>query len=271
MYMHLRTVVYIANFAFLAVILPLDSSFKFFMIGGIATAIMILIWIMSRLYPQHFDKSEIPPPKEPSITNPLLILSGIYAVLAGFGLTEAFSNTSKLIESKAAYEIMVVDIVYKILPLLTYLSLAIPFYHGATMAFLKQAERWWLRKQRTEKPRIAFLDFLVLFVEAGVLYFMSTNLDEFSDIVKWAFILMVADTTWILATRNSKDRQIPREWLQLNIPYSAFLIIAFALFSPDLGYTGKLPDYALPFLFSVTLFRTVVDYGVTWKSIYFGN
>lgn len=82
---------------------------------------------------------------------------------------------------------------------------------------------------------------------------------------------MIVDTIWLLVSFWNRDKGIPREWLQLNIPYSTFLLIGLMKYSPDLGTTETtIPMYAFPIFLGVSILRTVVDYATAWP-VYFSE
>jgi hypothetical protein len=236
---------------------------------AISITLGILSWILianrpttNKVLPLSDNRAAREEPKKEdsgSDQSPAIILSGIYAVVAGLALGTAFSKTDLPIAAIGA-TVTSVDVANRILYLLAYLAIALPFYHGATVAFINQAKK----VMSQEQGKKVFFDFIILFIESGILYFMAANLNSFLDFVVWSLALIITDSIWVSVSLITRDPIAPRQWLQLNITFSLFLapLILIAIAKNPV----ELPtSYALPALMVVALYRTVVDYRTTWR------
>jgi hypothetical protein len=143
--------------------------------------------------------------------------------------------------------------------LLIFLSIAMPFYHGTSM-FLVKIARQGIKKGTEGKT---FFDFIVLFVEASLLIAMGLTLNSFHAFIGWITLLIIVDASWLFISLAKKDYSAPIEWLQLDIPFILFLVLLLNFSSSELQF------FALLMLFVISVFRSVIDYKVAWRSIYF--
>lgn len=276
--------VYLANIGFVFLLFPYDPELKLYVSMAVTFAIFTLVWIANK-------EAELPDTdKEEDLktdaNSPVMVIAGIYAVVAGVALTQAFATTNIIISSSDSSNALILhsnftsfwisnsngtssltNNAHGSLSLLAYLILVLPFYHGATMVFSN------LSRERVNvgKEKTYFMICVMLFSEAAFLFLIAQSVTRLGDFVVWALCLMITDSIWIAYFRLQKDtgnsaqknKIAPRAWLQLNIPFSLFLISLIVM--GILGLSKTLSDvYVLPIFLFVCIFRTVMDYKTTW-------
>jgi hypothetical protein len=164
------------------------------------------------------------------------VLSTLYTVVAGLSLTTAIRETSSL------------GNVFSFWGAVVFFSIALPFYHGATMFLVTNYYAKGFERRRKEP----LIDFLLLFFEAGALYNMAINITNSYQLVYSFSLLLLIDVVWILFMIGRKWRNdVPREWIWLN--FYMFLFIVPFLFLSEQNTWG---------LAFVTISRTLTDYYV---------
>jgi hypothetical protein len=92
---------------------------------------------------------------------------------------------------------------------------------------------------------------------------MGLTLNSFHAFTGWITLLIIVDASWLFISLAKKDYSAPIEWLQLDIPFILFLVLLPNFSSSELQF------FALLMLFIISVFRSVIDYKVAWRSIYF--
>lgn len=254
---------FITNLAYLSLLIPANPLSSLSILTGVTSAIFVMIYVLHHILEK--SKPTFEPTKETESSynegrNPVLILSGIYGVVAGFAITTALQSAFVPLAGQPRSPLDLVSAApNEFWSLLIFLSIAMPFYHGTSM-FLVKIARQGIKKGTEGKT---FFDFIVLFVEASLLIAMGLTLNSFHAFTGWITLLIVVDASWLFISLAKKDYSAPIEWLQLDIPFILFLVLLPNFSSSELQF------FALLVLFIISVFRSVIDYKVAWRSIYF--
>ncbi len=257
---------FIANLAYLSLLIPANPLSSLSIVTGVTSAIFVMIYVLHHILektkPTYEQTREIESSYNEGSAgqNPVLILSGIYGVVAGFAITIALQSAFVPLEGQPRSPLDLVSAApNEFWSLLIFLSIAVPFYHGTSM-FLVKIARQGIKKGTEGKT---FFDFIVLFVEASLLIAMGLTLNSFHAFTGWITLLIIVDASWLFISLAKKDYSAPIEWLQLDIPFILFLILL-----PNFS-TVELQFVTLVILLAISVFRSVIDYKVAWRSIYF--
>jgi hypothetical protein len=262
-----RVLPFVINLAYLPVLISADSILLLSILTGVTSGIFLVIYVLNRVLEN--GKSTFEQTKEIESSddderrtgqNPILILSGIYGVVAGFAITIALQSAFVPLGGQPRSPLDLVSAApNELLSLFIFLSIAVPFYHGTSMFLIKIA-REGIKKGTEGKT---FFDFVVLFVEASLLIAMGLTLGTFPAFTGWITLLIIVDASWLFISLAKKDYSAPIEWLQLDIPFILFLIL-LPRFS-----TLELQIVTLVILLATSVCRSAIDYKVAWRSIYF--
>jgi len=188
--------------------------------------------------------------------NPIIILGTIYGIVAGLAITQALTD----------YDVKGVPISMTFL-LIGFFSIAVTFYHGAAV-FLSVAAAELLQK---EDRRKLFYNFIFLFAEAILLFFISESLGDIDQFAKMFIALLIVDVVWSIIHQISytpNDKENPHssvEWIHLDFLMIGFLIM-FMIFHP----LHQFDELYINLIFLIALLgRTIVDYIVGWRLVYF--
>jgi hypothetical protein len=256
---------FVINLAYLFLLIPADSILLLSILTGVTSGIFLIIYVLNRILenskPTYEQTKEIKSSDERRTgQNPILILSGIYGVVAGFAITTALQSAFVPLVGQPRSPLDLVSAApNEFWSLFIFLSIAVPFYHGTSM-FLVKIAREGIKKGTEGKT---FFDFVVLFVEASLLIAMGLTLNSFHAFTGWITLLIIIDASWLFISLAKKDYSAPIEWLQLDIPFILFLIL-LPRFS-----TLELQFVTLVILLAISVFRSAIDYKVAWRSIYF--
>ena len=257
---------FVINLAYLLVLIPADSILLLSILTGVTSGIFLIIYVLNRVLEngkptfEQTKEVELSDDESRSGQNPILILSGIYGVVAGFAITIALQSAFVPLGGQPRSPLDLVSAApNELLSLFIFLSIAVPFYHGTSM-FLVKIAREGIKKGTEGKT---LFDFVVLFVEASLLIAMGLTLDSFPAFTGWITLLIIIDASWLFISLAKKDYSAPIEWLQLDIPFILFLIL-LPRFS-----TLELQFVTLVILLAISVFRSAIDYKVAWRSIYF--
>ena len=256
---------FVINLAYLFFLIPADSILLLSILTGVTSGIFLIIYVLNRILeiskPTYEQTKEIESSDERRTgQNPILILSGIYGVVAGFAITTALQSAFLPLEEEPRGPLDLVSASpVEFWSLFIFLSIAVPFYHGTSM-FLVKIAREGIRKGTEGKT---FFDFVVLFVEASLLIAMGLTLNSFHAFTGWITLLIIIDASWLFISLAKKDYSAPIEWLQLDIPFILFLVLI-----PNF-FTSELQFFTLLILLAISVLRSAIDYKIAWRSIYF--
>ena len=258
---------FVINLAYLLILIPADSILLLSILTGVTSGIFLIIYVLNRVLENDksptFEqtKEEIESSDERRTgQNPILILSGIYGVVAGFAITIALQSAFVPLGGQPRSPLDLVSAApNELLSLFIFLSIAVPFYHGTSM-FLVKIAREGIKKGTEGKT---LFDFVVLFVEASLLIAMGLTLSSFPAFTGWITLLIIVDASWLFISLAKKDYSAPIEWLQLDIPFILFLILLPGFSTVELQFVTLL------ILLAISVFRSAIDYKVAWRSIYF--
>lgn len=188
-------------------------------------------------------------------------LSDLYNVVVGVALSLAIFNT---IEKASPYVLSGP----KVLNLLAFLVLVIPFYHGAVRhLFATYVEDGG---SKNIKSGALLADFVLLFIE-GCFFVVIASL--FDDVVRMAYAviaLLVLDCVWgflaWLAFTGAGSQFAEKRWALINMVASLVLFVVMRIFASD--SLAKDQTGLQIAILGILLVRTIFDYKMTW-SFYF--
>lgn len=184
----------------------------------------------------------------------ILIFGIIYSAIAALGFQVALDSYYTDIH-KSISVLGLPDINPSFL-VLSYLSVAVLFYHGGIIFLTTVAA-----EELTEgKARRVFPDFIVLFLEGVIVYYMAKDVNSLQVFVKLIMTLMVVDIGWVLYFYSvTKARSVYFEWVHFDLmTFLALILISF--------YGYGIQPYTTVFIILVS--RTICDYTFAWKEFY---
>jgi hypothetical protein len=182
-----------------------------------------------------------------------LFFGMIYVFVAAFAITrsiEAFSDEMKSILSQ---DMANLDL-KAVLLLLSFFVTAVAFFH-AGITFLATDALEYLTEG---EPSMVFPNFVLLFFEAVLIFFMAVNLDNTANFLKLIIALLVTDIVWIIIYIRHRE-VVLIEWLHMNVLTTMFLIVA-------LPTSNTIVTDIL--IFVILASRTICDYVFGWPRIY---
>ena len=204
----------------------------------------------------------------------LLLASGLYAIVAGLAITTAIEALLKIPSVTIVYPngttvttppviVQPFDLFNHLkssMVFLTFFLFAIPFYHGAIIALSKT-----IRSTEPKFFRRTVIDFLALFLEAGVLYTLALSITSYRIFLSWLLILHGLDVVWLLlALRFGYETDLMkrtfRNWLKLDLLIISYLIV-FRVILPSTLLRADDPLIVYVSLLAVSSVRTAIDYG----------
>ena len=178
-------------------------------------------------------------------------------------LQRLYSSAAALALATAVSRIVIVqagssDITINTVSLLwaaPFFATLLPFYHGA----LRHLDDTYIATPTFPNPPVLLFDFLLLFLEAGLLIWLAFALSDPAQFSRAYVLVLFADIAWgvliLLADRTAFGRI--KYWLYINV--GTLLLIGFV------RYTSAL-DRARPnYLILVAILRTVLDYRLNWN------
>src|ERR671925_932809 len=196
---------FITNLAYLSLLIPANPLSSLSILTGVTSAMFVMIYVLHHI----LDKSKptFEPTKETESSynegrNPVLILSGIYGVVARFAITIALQSAFVPLEGQPRSPLDLVSAApNEFWSLLIFLSIAVPFYHGTSMFLVKIARQGGIKKGTEGKT---FFDFIVLFVEASLFIAMGLTLNSFQAFTGWLTLLIIVDAGWLFISLVKK-------------------------------------------------------------------
>jgi hypothetical protein len=193
----------------------------------------------------------------------IAVTSALYAVIAGFAIKNALSNTFDGIIHQiqnhfpsstypiegASFSVIINSLSnsqYEIWMGVVFLTTAIPFYHGA-MIFL--SDKSGIKRLTTYKDVV--IHFIPLFVQSIIFLALSLSLQSLMFSVMMLILLAIVDSLWIIIGQKS-ERRPPMGWLCINIGFVATLFLT--------TYHGWNPTSSSMYLGIICIVRTMIDY-----------
>jgi len=264
--------IYILPFFVLLLYIPIDGLHKLWISSGLVFLGFALTFV-PRIYKKaksidekdsKVDTSSVQHGKEYLSTE--IILGTMYAIVAGFAITEALEeyndSLSEIMKPLISSETVFIPI-STLLPafskntnviflLAGFFALAIPFYHGGTLTLLKSGN---------DKHKI--LIFIMMFFIGIVLYFIGTNVANIYIFSTLTAALMIIDPVWCFYMRYGvNDKRFLIEWIQLNAITAGFFLL-FLLLHINLSPQDNV--YFSLTIFIVLALRTILDYYFGWE------
>ena len=141
-----------------------------------------------------------------------------------------------------------------VLLLLSFFVTAVAFFHAGITFLATDALEYLTENQ----PLMVFPNFVLLFFEAVLIFFMAVNLDNTGNFVKLIIALLITDIVWILIYIRRRE-VVLIEWLHLNILTTMFLMVA-------LPTSNTLQTDIL--IFVILASRSICDYIFGWPRLY---
>jgi len=192
---------------------------------------------------------------------PKEILSLIFAVIAGFAITRALSHFSDSVGDG----LLSLGIIMR---LISFFAISIPFFH-ASLSILKT------NTKLNKHPSLIFLMFIVLFVNAVIIYLQAENLLSPNLFVTFITILVGFNAVWLLLQKplvtfykikETKNGGLPHEeWMEMHSITFSYLFFSFLPYIQQSSVHLELLDVVL---FFVLVARVTFDYIVGWNSVY---
>lgn len=202
----------------------------------------------------------------------ILGMGGLYAIINGFGITEALTKYAEAFGGNAeAFGGTIPDLLPYSLRLVTFLVTIVPFIHGFILTF---SNKWYYDIESGETHyEWAFAFFIAVFIQTVLLFFVAFNVHKFNLFIDMLWALMIFNIPWlaiqiwwILSDKIKIVHVFPKQWIILNFITASFLSIF--IFEPELLTTAQNDVWIIGFVFSVLFFRAVADYIVGWKDLY---
>jgi hypothetical protein len=203
----------------------------------------------------------------------ILGMGGLYAIINGFGITEALTKYAEALGGnvQAFGGGPIPDLLPYGLRLVTFLVTIVPFIHGFILTF---SNKWYYDIESDETHYgWAFAFFIAVFIQTVLLFFVAFNVHEFNLFIDMLWALMVFNVPWlaiqifrILSDKIKIVHVFPKQWIILNFITVSFLSVF--IFEPRLLTNAQNNVWIMVSVFSVLLTRTVADYIVGWKDLY---
>jgi hypothetical protein len=231
------------------------------------------------------------PKKRETTTGSLVVLAGIYAIVASFAITaslegffKALTSTNTTIRDPTQL-ISLLGSNYNYFTttflVLTFFSVAITSYLGTAffLSYVGERPKEEIKSDLlTAGTKGLFFTFVLSFLHGTFLLFMAVSINSpeslstpeiFSIFVLWLFLLELTDTIWIMVTmlvrtsgfKNPFQVPPPYEWVLLDTLMMIFLL-AYFLYPTTITWDAYLA------LLIVFVARTLADFRVGWKSVY---
>jgi hypothetical protein len=252
--------------------------------------------------------------REPATVNNFSVVFGaIFAIIAGLAITQSLglfnetlneiddfgsTATTKLNSTKALqdnFELEKSNLslhglklkFINTLVLISFFIIAIPFYHTA-VTFLSVKP---LIFSKGREQGASIFHFIILLVEVSILFLMAANVDileiipsdstnpsleEKSTFIILTIVMISIESMWTLIDILLKNKEIPQEWIYINLNTILFLFCVLAYTNNaifNISYT-KFDEYINEYfmvyttLIVVLFLRTILNYYAGWNNIY---
>jgi len=207
---------------------------------------------------------------------PEVVLGTMYAIVAGFAFTEAIRVYHDQLTRGLILANLRPDVIFR---LISFFTLAIPFYHGGVLLLLKAKEEikkgilWEESEKRVPKKNkerhieIHTLQvFIMIFLHGIILYFIGTNIYHIHFFSSLIIFLLGMNSAWLYYMWAKLGVQnVAIEWIQLNAVtlgfFASFLFLPYSLVSKNSL------SISLSFL-AVLAARAILDYLFAWSLVY---
>ena len=177
-------------------------------------------------------------------------LKRLFSVVAGLALSQGILTIVSTREP-------VVTIDYASIPwFIAFLATLIPFHHGA----LRYVDDTYIFAEQPPKSLVLLVDYAMLFVEAGILFYMALTFHSPNYFILGYVALLGLDIIWIISTyflTSHFDKL--KKWFFLNI--TVLIIIAIVHFTPILD------DIEPQYVWVIAILRSICDYAFSWSFI----
>ena len=172
----------------------------------------------------------------------------LYSIIIGLALAESLLKTFAIVDSDPFDPT-------KLLWLFALISLILPFHHGA----LRHLDDAYLWTSTPPKKGALLLDYLVLFIEAGLLFTLAIFIHEPHNFLLVLVLLLSLDVLWGAISYFITHTFGSGVWKWVVINLGAILIIVLIEFTPLLD--GLMPQYIVFLLYA----RAIADYLWAWE------
>jgi hypothetical protein len=181
----------------------------------------------------------------------------LYIVVAGLAITEGLSQfIDSSLDKILLVQLSNIEVFNSLALLVSFFAVAVLFFHGG-ITFLATPAANTL----TKESGVAILGiFIVLFTEAIIIFFMGSNVNSTSDVLKLLAALMIIDISFNLIYTRAFPRLVFFQWFYLDLFTVIFVIVCL-----DSGVDSLITP---ALLLLITVFRTVIDYKTLWKHFY---
>jgi hypothetical protein len=188
------------------------------------------------------------------------LLERLYAVIIGLALTEGLKN-AVLSANTALPQSSIFEKTFRpeTWPILALLFTIIPFFHGAN----RHLDDVYVFRRSSAKDFALVLDFLFLFSEGTVFYWMALVTSDASYFFRIYVFLLALDIAWGCAVffYTENGWQGVKKWVVINLVTVALAGILIA--TPLLGQIARIHALGL-----LALARSAFDYVFQWKFYY---
>jgi hypothetical protein len=213
------------------------------------------------------EKKEKGSLKVKAVGSSLIVLSAIYAIVAGFAITEALSNYANALSSPHYF--------HNTALLFAFFLVASSCYLGATFFLSYDADPNMEidPKDEENRDRLRFITFIISFLQAVFLFLMSRAMASIDLFVTWLILLYFFNFVWSIIYLplshylKLKNRlplkeilpKAPLQWIPLNFMTMLFLLVYVAYPHPVNS------DWSMVF---VLFGSTLSDYYIAWRDVY---
>lgn len=188
---------------------------------------------------------------EPRQISSVRHLQSLYSVVVAVALTIAVERLLPLDQAIRADK----------LPLfIALLATLIPFYHGT----LRHLDDVYIERKELDRRETALLfDFFALFLESCILLGLAASITK-PHFFTWTLLsLLLVDVLWATVTaecfKTSDGILAHRDWVQINLTTLVVLLVLLVTAGGSDGWVLKM------LVMTVTIARTVADYGFSWR------
>jgi hypothetical protein len=235
-------------------------------VGALITLVGFIIttYLSVKLLTEEVDKDDKDTSMKP-LKRFTYFFAMIYLIVAGFAVTnslETYSENEKL-DKILAKNIMDQEDLQNVLILISFIVTAVPFFHSGLTFLATDASEYLTRGH----GRLVFPNFVILFFDAILIFFMAGSIDNLDSFVKITIALMVTDICWVISYIRNRE-VVFIEWLHYNFLTTLFLILFLIIGLPN--HTPSVYSFLFHgLIFIILLTRTICDYKFGWKRLYF--
>jgi hypothetical protein len=180
------------------------------------------------------------------------VLSYLYSVVVALAVTTAVKALVSPDGVRNPFSLPLIDLSM----FCAFLVTLLPFYHGALMFLIRTYRVGFKTRKRGE----LLIDFVILLIEAIILYAMAASLFDFFGFVAWLAFLVFLDAVWVFFVYFKSPKgssEAPLTWGLLNV-----CMVVFLYFLWNYAVTTEEVTYII--LLVGSLARTILDYGFSY-------